>query len=80
MGATGMSTVEVKVGQIWADNDPRSRGRTIKVISIAGEKAVVECVSVARNVGLHNVGRKTVVSLKRFNPNRQTGYTLVQDV
>ena len=26
-----MDTPAVKVGQIWADNDPRSEGRTLRV-------------------------------------------------
>lgn len=33
-------TPTVRVGQVWADNDPRCAGRTIRVDSIDGDKAV----------------------------------------
>ncbi len=31
---------DVKVGQVWADNDPRSEGRTLQVIGIEEGRAV----------------------------------------
>ena len=32
-------TPKVEPGQVWADNDPRCEGRTIRVDSIDGDKA-----------------------------------------
>lgn len=32
--------VEVRVGSVWADNDPRSAGRTLRVERVDGDKAV----------------------------------------
>jgi hypothetical protein len=69
-------TATVKVGQIWADNDPRSTPRTIKVIEIVDEKAVVEVVVPAASAV--NAGARTRVALKRFRPTT-TGYRLVED-
>jgi hypothetical protein len=31
---------DIRCGQVWADNDPRCEGRTIRVDSIDGAKAV----------------------------------------
>lgn len=67
----------VKVGQIWADNDPRSKPRTVRVIEIIGEKAVVEVVVPAASAV--NKGARTRGALKRFRP-IMTGYRLVTDV
>lgn len=62
-------SVEVLPGQIWKDNDPRgTQERRIKVESIKGKIATVTNVT---------TGKKTKISLKRFNPNVQTGYTRV---
>lgn len=58
----------VKVGQIWKDNDKRVGVRTLRVIDIVEGRAIV----LSR-------GRTTRIKLDRFNPNRQTGYTLVVD-
>ncbi len=65
-------TVQVKVGQVWADNDPRQKnGRQIKVLSIEGDRATVQHPS--------GLGRKTKVRLNRFRPTN-SGYRLVKDV
>ncbi|MCI4659661.1 hypothetical protein [Cryobacterium zhongshanensis] len=72
-----MGTAAVKVGQIWADNDVRSKPRTIRVVEIIGEKALVEVVTPA--AAAVNKGARTRVALKRFRP-IATGYRLVTDV
>lgn len=63
---------EVRVGQIWQDNDTRQRKshnpRRGKIVQILGGYATVEW----------STGRTTQVSLKRFRPN-STGYKLVED-
>jgi hypothetical protein len=68
----------VKPGQIWADNDKRSKGRHIKVMAIETlhKRAVVRpCTSDGRLNGV----RITRISLRRFTPTT-TGYRLVEDV
>lgn len=75
---------EVKIGQVWADNDKRANGRQVRVVGFVTEGgtdyALVE-QNKARQVrkpGEQNrPGRRTRIRLDRFNPRRQTGYTLV---
>lgn len=65
---------QVKVGQVWEDNDSRlgagAHRRSFKVLEIIGERALV--------VTLNGVSRKTKIKLDRFRPTA-TGYRLVQD-
>ena len=35
----------VRVGQVWADNDPRSEGRTIRVVEVGPVRAVCEILT-----------------------------------
>lgn len=78
----GQFTVgEVKAGQRWADNDPRSAGRTLRVDRIDGEHAVCTVLTDAdsfnRPTGTNTtVGKVTRISLKRFRPT-STGYRYV---
>jgi hypothetical protein len=65
----------VTVGQVWADNDWRSRGRQVRVVEIRGIYAVVELVALAEH-GFGELGRRTRVRLDRFRPT-STGYRLV---
>lgn len=58
----------VKVGQIWQDNDGRSEGRTGRIVSMDDTHARVEW-------GVNT----TRVKLTRFKPT-STGYRLIQDV
>lgn len=60
---------EVRVGQIWADNDKRSAGRIVTVLAVNGRHATVRS----------NFGKTTSVLLNRFRPTA-TGYRLVKDV
>jgi hypothetical protein len=32
-----METIEVRPGQVWADNDPRSEGRTLRVDAVEAD-------------------------------------------
>lgn len=69
---------EVKVGQVWADNDKRSAGRHVRVIAIEVtlKQAVVRrCNSAGGLIG----ARVTRIALRRFRPT-STGYRLVRDV
>lgn len=81
----------VKPGQIWADNDPRSAGRTLRVDAIEGERAVCTVLTndtdtqTALDGGVNILGYKpkdtrgktTRISVARFQPTR-TGYRLIQ--
>ena len=87
-----MTAPEVRVGQVWADNDVRSEGRTLRVVSIVGDKARCEVVTNSHGVQrrLDNPaldwyqprdrrGQNTSIALRRFKPTK-TGYRLVKDV
>jgi hypothetical protein len=74
-----MNSIEVRVGQVWRDNDKRACGRKVRVVEIDGTHAVVE-LHQARSVGHQGAkpGRRTRIRLDRFRPTA-TGYVLVQD-
>lgn len=57
----------VAVGQVWEDNDPRSKGRRLRVVDVLPNGAVLENIA---------TGRKTGALLKRFG--KASGYTLVE--
>ncbi len=77
--------IEVRVGQIWADNDKRSQGRRLRVVAIepavpatphhraVPERAVVRDINEAPHKGF------TRVRLDRFRPT-SNGYRLIKDV
>jgi hypothetical protein len=86
-----MTYYEVKPGQIWADNDKRCAGRTLRVDAIEGGKAVcliltnsdetqeiVDARSAAGYPTTDRRGKITQISLSRFKPTN-TGYRLVKD-
>lgn len=71
-----IESVEVKVGQVWEDNDPRIiRGghapRRVKILEIKDGRALVQHPS--------GMGRKTKVRVDRFRPTA-SGYKLVENV
>jgi hypothetical protein len=68
----------VKVGQVWADNDARSKGRTLQVVEVGPVQAVCEVLTVARYVSARQIGKTTRISLRRFRPNA-TGYRLISE-
>jgi len=73
---------DVKPRQVWADNDVRSRGRTVEVVSVDATHATVKVLT-ARTAAPPQereraVGRQTRIRLNRFRPNN-TGYVLVAD-
>lgn len=61
----------VKVGQIWADNDKRLNGRRIKVLEVGDTHATVASPT--------GIGPHTKIRLTRFRP-ISTGYRLLEDV
>lgn len=70
---------EVKVGQVWADNDPRTTGRRFEIVEVGDGWAKGKVLSVERNVSKKMVGRTTrEIALRRFRPTA-TGYRLVSN-
>jgi len=71
---------EVRVGQVWADNDKRSEGRHVKVVFLDGTHAwVVRCSPTGRVfTNARGNAAKTRIRLDRFKPT-STGYRLVED-
>lgn len=65
--ATTNNPYDVRPGQVWVDQDKRSDGRQITILSVGDTHAVVKNVA------------KTRVRLTRFRPNC-TGYRLLKDV
>ena len=60
----------VKVGQVWEDNDYRSKGRQGKVVQVGQSSALISWFGSKR---------ETRVRLDRMRPS-STGYKLVTDV
>lgn len=58
--------MSVEVGSVWDDADPREAGRTVEVMGINGDFAVVRLNTTARNVSSKSIGRKSTVRLDRF--------------
>lgn len=83
---------DVKPGQIWADNDWRSAGRTLRVLSVDETHAVCEVVTNDDDTQDHldnpsrapwyrpgdRRGKQTRIMLRRFKPT-STGYRLVSE-
>lgn len=76
---TGLAA-EVRVGQIWKDNDPRERGERFLQIQICdpGSKFAVAARIRKTGAGSDNYGRLTRISIKRLLKGGSTGYTLVR--
>lgn len=73
--------IQVKPGQIWADNDKRSKGRHIRIVAMNGSRALVEQVAYNERDGIAAAlpgVRQTRIRLDRFRPT-SSGYRLVQD-
>jgi hypothetical protein len=68
----------VRLGQIWADNDPRGYGRKVRVVEIGDTHATVELHQPRHPVSSAKPGRRTRIRLDRFRPT-STGYRLVTD-
>lgn len=68
----------VKPQQIWADNDPREKGRTLRVVSVGVNSARCEVVTVAAGSSDRAIGKTRMIALARFRPT-SNGYTLVNE-
>lgn len=85
-----MTTPNVQVGQVWADNDPRSAGRHVKVVGWADfppgqttnpRKAEVSLCTSDGQVIRDGRGRetRTRITISRLRPT-SSGYRLIKDV
>lgn len=71
----------VKVGQVWIDNDYRTSGRRcVCVNQINGDKALcaVGTYDPSTKTPVAWTSRQTTISLRRFKPTA-TGYRLVKE-
>lgn len=83
-----MDTPEVRPGQVWADNDPRSKGRTLRVEEVDDVRATCTVLTNSDQIQAlvdegsawpsDTRGTKTRIKLRRFQPT-STGYRLVSE-
>ncbi len=76
---------DVRPGQVWKDNDPRAKGRLVRIKSVhaadddhAEPYVRVTVERVGRNVRRKEVGEQRTIKQRRFRPTRN-GYDLVED-
>ena len=67
---------KIRAGQTWADNDPRSEGRTIRIESVNDQYAQCEVLT-AVGGGVPKV-RRVRLLIDRLHPIK-TGYRLISD-
>jgi hypothetical protein len=84
----------IRTGQIWADNDKRNKGRTLRVdhvtTTLDGEPFKVFCTILTNsdevqasldahpNSYIDRRGKQTAIDVSRMRPT-STGYRLIQD-
>lgn len=72
--------IEVRVGSVWADADPRAVGRTFRVDGITYRAGVeVTLCTILSNINgavTDRIGGKTTIATGRFTP---ANYRLVRD-
>jgi hypothetical protein len=76
---------DVRLGQVWADNDKRSAGRHVKVVGFTDydrripRKAVVAlCTADGQVIRINGKDTRTRITITRFRPT-SSGYRLVAD-
>ncbi|WP_435059419.1 hypothetical protein [Streptomyces sp. bgisy060] len=69
-----MTQPDVRVGQVWADNDKRSEGRTVRVDEINVRYAYCTVLTPPTPGG--RTGQRTRIALERMRPT-STGYRLL---
>lgn len=68
----------IQPGQIWEDADPRSAGRTLRVVEVGVRRAVCEVVTDRRGAYQSSVGRKVAIRLERMQDGKR-GYRLAAE-
>lgn len=71
-----MTAKEVRLGQVWRDNNRRTPGRELEVIGIHGNEATVKVVAHPKK---SVIGKWQKIRLDRFTKARNCGYSLVKD-
>lgn len=73
------------VGQLWADNDPRNRGRRFRVLSVNDADDThpepyvrVQVEHVSRNVRSGEVGEQRTIKVRRMRTRARNGYAYVE--
>jgi hypothetical protein len=79
MSADAAMRVEVRPGQVWADNDPRAKGRTFRVIERLPNGARCVVLTDREGAKVSRVGWEFLCLARRFRPT-SSGYRLVEDV
>jgi hypothetical protein len=77
---TNRYATTIRVGQVWADNDPRCAGRTLRVVAIVRSyERKIQC-EVLTGAGGKPLAKSREVTIKadRFWPNA-TGYRLIEE-
>ncbi|MFY1677369.1 DUF6354 family protein [Streptomyces sp. WMMC905] len=69
-----MTQPDVRVGQVWADNDKRSEGRTVRVDEVDVRYTYCTVLTSATPGG--RTGQRTRIALERMRPT-STGYQLL---
>jgi hypothetical protein len=59
---------EVRIGQLWKDNDPRVPNRYLKILDVKDGYAYARVLA----------GKQTKIKLSRFKPT-STGYILISE-
>jgi hypothetical protein len=73
-----MTNPTVQPGQTWADNDPRSTGRTLRILAVTETHAIAEVLTGRGARDNRAAGRTTRIRLDRMRPTAN-GYRLVTD-
>lgn len=68
----------VQPGQVWADNDPRVPGRTLRVDAVEGEHAICTVLTNEPAYEGHMPKKTTRIKLSRFKPT-STGYRFIEN-
>ncbi|MFE0642116.1 hypothetical protein ACFW2Y_10985 [Streptomyces sp. NPDC058877] len=69
-----MSFSDARPGQVWADNDRRSAGRTVRVDEVDTRYAYCTVLTASTPGG--RTGQRTRIALERMRPT-STGYRLL---
>jgi hypothetical protein len=71
---------EIKVGQVWMDNDYRSNGRVLEVVHVTYDGKLIHC-RVLTEIGGRPAKKEREARIKRerFRPT-SNGYRLLKDV
>ena len=77
-GTSQNADTSLRVGQVWAYNDPWVKGRTVKVEAIEREKALCRVLAAPFDAPEGRTGHTTRISVRRFRPT-SSGYRLIRE-